>query len=95
MLTDDVMEVCLAAAEQLGMHGDTSGEPIILDVFEKNRAADFDKEGSERINVLTAIAIGEIGSASLTKYLPGLLENESKFVRIAAAKAVLRRTMKK
>jgi HEAT repeat protein len=95
MLDDDILEVRLAAAEQLGTHGDTSGEPVVLDVFEKNQTAGFDKENLERINVLTAIAIGEVGSASLTKFLPRLLENESEFVRIAAAKAVLRRTMKK
>ncbi len=95
MLDDDILEVRLTAAEQLGMHGDTSGKPVVLDVFEKNQTAGFDKESQERINVLTAIAIGEVGSASLTKFLPRLLENESEFVRIAAAKAVLRRTMGK
>jgi len=95
MLDDDILEVRLTAAEQLGTHGDTSGKPVVLDVFEKNQTAGFDKESQERINVLTAIAIGEVGAASLTKFLPRLLENESEFVRIAAAKAVLRRTMGK
>ena len=95
MLDDDILEVRLAAAEQLGMHGDTSGETEVLDIFAKNQTAGLDKESLERINVLTAIAIGEVGSGAAAKLLPRLLGDESKFVRIAAAKAVLRCTMKK
>jgi len=95
MLDDDVLEVRLAAAEQLGMHGNTTGEAEVLDVFAKNQTASQDKESLERINVLTAIAIGEVGTAPLVKFLPRLLADESKFVRIAAAKAVLRCAMKK
>jgi HEAT repeat protein len=37
---------------------------------------------------MTALAIGQIGTPNLTRYLPDLMENESKFVRLAAAKAV-------
>ena len=88
-LDDDLLEVRLAAAEQLGKLGDRSGEPEVLDVFEKNLTADLDKRALERINVLTAMAIGRICTPELTKYLPGLMKDESKSVRIAAAKAVL------
>jgi len=95
MLDDDVLEVRLAAAEELGMHGNTTGEAEVLDVFAKNQTASQDKEGLERINVLTAIAIGEVGTSPLVKFLPRLLLDESKFVRIAAAKAVLRCAIKK
>ena len=89
MLDDDILEIRLAAAEQLGMLKDPIGEPEVLDVFTKNLTADMDKDELDRVNVLTALAIGEIGTASLTKFLPQLLQNESKLVRIAAAKAVL------
>jgi HEAT repeat protein len=95
MLDDNLLEVRLAAAEQLGMLKDPIGEPEVLDVFEKNLTAGLDEKSRERANVLTAMAIGQIGTARLTKFLPGLLKNESKFVRIAAAKAVLQGGIKK
>jgi len=88
MLDDDVLEVRLAAAEQLGKLGETTGEAEVLKVFTKNLTAGTDKEELERVNILTALAIGQIGTGNLTKFLPQLLKNESKFVRIAAAKAV-------
>jgi len=87
-LGDRVLEVRLAAAEQLGTLGDTTGEPEVLDVFTKNLTAGRDKKSLEFVNVLTALAIGRIGTPRLTRFLPQLLQNESKFVRIAAAKAV-------
>jgi len=93
-LDDDVLEVRLAAAEQLGMLGETTGEREVLEVFTKNLTARLDKEELERVNTLTALAIGQVGTANLTKFLPQLLKNESKFVRIAAAKAVFQCTMK-
>jgi len=77
-----------ALAEQLGMLGDTTGEPEVLDVFKKNLTARLNKEQTEHVNMFTALAIGRIGTASLTRFLPQLLGDESKFVRIAAAKAV-------
>ncbi len=94
MLDDDVLEVRLAAAEQLGMLRDTTGEAEVLRVFTKNLTTDLNKDELERVNILTALAIGRIGTANLAKFLPGLLKNESKFVRIAAAKAVIQCTMK-
>lgn len=88
MLDDDILEVRLVAAEQLGVFRDPIGEPKVLDVFEKKLTRILDKQASERTNVLTALAIGQIRTPGLRKFLPQLLENESKFVRIAAAKAV-------
>ncbi|MFC1737517.1 HEAT repeat domain-containing protein [Planctomycetota bacterium] len=88
MLDDPILEVRLAAAEQLGMLNDNIAEPEVLDVFEKNLTADMDKEARQRVNVLTAMAIGQIGTESLTGFLPQLLDDSSKLVRIAAAKAV-------
>jgi HEAT repeat protein len=87
-LDDDVLEVRLAAAEQLGMLGETTGEAEVLKVFTKNLTEGMNNEEIERINTLTALAIGQIRTANLTKFLPQLLKNESKLVRIAAAKAV-------
>jgi HEAT repeat protein len=94
-LDDDVLEVRLAAAEQLGMLGETTGEREVLEVFTKNLTAGLDKKDLERANILTALAIGQIGTASLTKFLPQLLKDESKLVRIAAAKAVFQCTTKR
>jgi len=94
MLDDRVLEVRLAAAEQLGRLGETMGEPNVLEVFEKRMTAGLDAQSQERIKVFTALAIGEIGTERLAKYLPQLLQDPSKPVRLAAAKAVLRRARK-
>ena len=88
MLDDDVLEVRLAAAEQLGMLGDNIGEFEVLNVFKKNLIAGMDKAGAEHVKMCTALAIGRIGTAPLMKFLPDLLKDESKIVRIAASKAV-------
>ena len=87
-LDDNILEVRLAAAEQLGRLSDRTGEPQVLEVFEKNVADSADKQAVERAHILAALAIGQIGTPTLTKYLPQLLKNESKYVRVAAAKAV-------
>lgn len=94
MLDDDVLEIRLMAAEQLGMLGETIGEAEVLKVFTKNLTSGLDKKEAERVNTLTALAIGQIGTANLTKFLPQLLKNESKLVRIATAKAVIQCTIK-
>jgi len=94
-LDDDVLEVRLAAAEQLGLLGDTIGEPVVLNVFRKNLPARLNKRQAERVYVMTALAIGRIGTPRLTRFLPQLLRNESEFVRIAAAKAVFQCSMRK
>ena len=89
MLDDPVLEVRLAAAEHLGKLGDPVGESVVLEVYNKKRFAEGDGQSVERIKVLTAFAIGAIGSEPLTKHLPDLLRDPSKRVRLAAAKAVL------
>jgi HEAT repeat protein len=95
MLDDKVLEVRLAAAEQLGRLGEPMGEPNVLEVFEKDLMAGMDTQGQERIKVFTALAIGEIGTEPLAKYLRQLLQDQSKSVRLAAAKAALRRVRKR
>lgn len=88
-LSDPVIEVRLAAAEELGKLGYPTGEPEVLDVFTTNLTARMDPAAAERVNSLAALAIGQIKTPSLTKYLPVLLNNGSKFVKLAAAKAGL------
>jgi HEAT repeat protein len=93
-LDDSVLEVRLVAAEQLGLLGDTTGEPVVLEVFQKNLTAGMDRIARERVNVMAALAIGHLRTPGLAKYLPQLLKNESKYVRIAAAKAVFQTQMR-
>jgi HEAT repeat protein len=87
-LDDNVLEVRLAAAEQLGKLNDRIGEAEVLDALKNNLNAGTDREANERVNVLLALAIGALCTPELEKNLPQLLKNESQFVRIAAAKAV-------
>jgi HEAT repeat protein len=94
-LDDPVPEVRLAAAEQLGKLGDSAGEAEVRAVFEKKLMANLDAQGQERIKTMAALALGEIGTERSARYLPQLLQDSSKGVRLAAAKAVLRRDMKK
>ncbi len=88
MLDDAVIEVRLAAAEQLGAMGDKTGQKEVLDYFTR-RPKYISKLEVERKNVLAALAIGRIGTTKLKAFLPKLLSNESKAVRLAAAQAVL------
>jgi HEAT repeat protein len=88
MLDDDVLEVRLAAAEQLGMLRDKSGQEKVMEVFSNNLRSGLAKDDVERANVRTALAIGRIATPALNRFLPELLQNESRLVRLAAAKAV-------
>jgi HEAT repeat protein len=94
-LHDPVLEVRLAAAGQLGKLGDPIGERQALEVFTKNLTVGMDRGDLERVNVLTALAIGEIGTENLLPFLPQLLQDESKFARLAAAKAVFQYVMRR
>ena len=94
-LDDELLEVRLAAAEQLGMLGDTTGAPEVLDVFNKKLTAKMNnKQDVWRVKTLAALAIGRIGTKPLTRHLAELLQSQSKLVRLAAAKAVFQQTMK-
>lgn len=90
MLSDPITEIRLAASEQLGKMNNKSGQNVVLEVFQKEMNMVPDPRARERINTLAALAIGEIGTPKLTKFLPELMKNESPFVRLAAAKAVFR-----
>lgn len=95
LLEDPVPEVRLVAAGQLGKLNNPIGEPQVLEVFTKNLTAGMNRGDVERVRVLTALAMGEIAKDSLLAFLPQLLRDESKFVRIAAAKAVFQYVMKR
>jgi HEAT repeat protein len=88
-LDDDVLVVRLAAAAQLGKLNDQTGEEEVLKVFQNNLTSGLPKNEREVIDFFAALAIGEIATEPLMRNLPGFLENDSKEVRIAAAKAVL------
>ena len=91
MLDDSVVEVRLAAAEQLGRLHDPAGQTKVLEFLGKDLPSYSDlRENSEqsRVKVLATMAIGEIGSEPLVRWLPRLLDDRSRFVQLAAAKAV-------
>lgn len=88
-LDDDVLEVRLTAAEELAVLGDMSGQDVVLSVFKQRLTAGMDRQSEERVMVLTALAIGRIGTPKLTRYLAELIRSDSPLVRLAAAQAVL------
>jgi HEAT repeat protein len=94
MLDDPVVEVRLAAAAQLGKLGEPIGEAEVLAALEKDLADETDPRGRERVRVLAALAIGEIGTAPLTRHLLKFLADPSTRVRLAAAKAVFQAAAK-
>jgi HEAT repeat protein len=87
MLDDKVVEVRLAAAEQLGALGDTAGEPEVKDFFTGKNVTDTER--TNRAKALAALAIGRIKTPDLIVFLPDLLNSNSVGVRLAAAKAAL------
>lgn len=87
MLDDEVIEVRLSAAEQLGILGDPSGLIIVLEYFAQSDSKD-EKQVVDRRNALAAMAIGPIRDKKLADYLPKLLKSDSPAVRLAAAKSV-------
>ena len=85
MLTDDVAEVRLCAAEQLGRLGDRSGREEVAAYLSGN--PDFHR--SDIANLLAVMAIGRIGTPELTAYLPAAMNSRSDIIRLAAAQSVL------
>jgi HEAT repeat protein len=88
-LDDEDVWVRIAAAGQLAKMGNYTGKSEIMDVVSGKYNADMDKQSLERLNMQTCNAIGQMCSQDVTGYLPGFMTSESKFVRIAAAKATL------
>ncbi len=88
MLNDELLEVRLVAAEQLGSLGDKSGEKVVIDALTQGISKAPDRETKARIQTLAALAIGQIRTPALKKFLPELLKSESTFARLAASKAI-------
>lgn len=85
MLKDDVQEVRLAAAEQLGRFGDKRGEEEVYGYLQSN--ANLDE--ASMASGMAVMAIGRIQSNRLNSYLPRALESKSDFIRLLAAQSVL------
>ena len=88
MLDEEVPEVRLCAARQLGRLGDPTGQIEVLEYF-KEISPGLDSTRRNEANVLAAMAIGQIGTRELVKYLPKLLKSRSKKVQLSASQAVL------
>ena len=89
MLEDELIEVRLAAAGELGHLGNKIGEQTVKNLFEQHAWAQADDESAARIEILASLAIGKIASESLKPYLADLIQSKSKNVKLAAAQAVL------
>jgi HEAT repeat protein len=87
LLDDDVNEVRLAAAGQLGTLDDKSGSGTIKQYL--SGPVPEPKEVADRCNVLAAIAIGQIKDENLAIYLPKMLKNSNPYVQLAASKSLL------
>ncbi len=86
MLNDEVGEVRLCAAEQLAQMGDLACEQDVVAYF-KTQSPDLNQ--SSVANIFATMAIGRMATASVTEYLPKLLQSRSKVIRLYAAQSVL------
>jgi HEAT repeat protein len=85
MLQDDVLEVRLAAAEQLARMGDNRGEELIHQYFREN--PDLNK--LDMATKTAVMAIGPLNSQRLNSYLPKALDSQSPYIQLIAARSVL------
>lgn len=85
MLQDDVLEVRLAAAEELARLGDTSGEEEVFNYFQTN--PDLNK--ADIANGMAVMAIGYLESNRLNAYLPQILDSEQLYIQLLGAQSVL------
>ncbi len=88
-LDDDDLKVRIAVAGELGKWGEFEGMDEVVKVLRDDVAVAMNDEANERVKVLAALAIGSVCVEDLEEYLSELLRDESKIVRLAAAKAVL------
>lgn len=86
MLYDDIMEVRLYAAGQLGRLGDTTGQMEVLTYLnEQLGGADEWSVANE-----TAVtAIGQIGTELLIRFLPRFMDSRNKLIRLSGAQSAL------
>jgi HEAT repeat protein len=92
MISDEMWEVRLTAAEELARLGNPTGEPEVIEYFEEACGSADERTVA---NFIATMSIGYIGSEELNNYLPERLESESKSVRLAAAQSVLLQSKKR
>jgi HEAT repeat protein len=85
MLTDDVTEVRLAAAEQLARLGDKRGEEEVYKYLQ--RQPNLNEGGMA--NSMAIMAIGRLDSPRLNPWLAKALRSQSGYLRIIAAESVI------
>ena len=85
---DEDIDVRLCAAEQLGRLSSKAGESEVLNYF-SDVSHSLDKLPSSRANQFAIMAIGRINSIRLNRYLPKLLFNPNKDLKLAAAQSLL------
>ncbi len=85
MLQDDVLEVRLAAAEQLGQLNDDRGEEEVYQYFQSHP----NLNRVDMANNMAIKALGRIDSKRLTGYLPDTLASQSEYIRLLGAESVL------
>ena len=88
MLGDDIDDVKLCAAYELGKLNSKTGLPEVLDFFTAKSAQLASLESSPASH-LGIMAIGSIKSPRLNVFLPKLLANTRKDIKLAAAQSVL------
>ncbi len=86
MLDDDLIEVRLFAAGQLGRLGDPTGRELVQAYLERMPPT---REQTLTANEHAAMAVGYIGGQTLERHLPTLLRDDSPMVRLAAAQSAL------
>ena len=85
MLQDDVIEVRLAAAEQLARLGDKRGEEQVYSYF--NTHPNLNNTGMA--NEMAVRALGPLNSNRLNGQLPKALDSQSPYIQLLAARSVL------
>jgi HEAT repeat protein len=85
MLQDDVLEVRLCAAEELGKLGDQGGINQLGTYFQTNP----DLNQATTATGFAVMAIGRLKAMNLTGYLDKALDSQSPYIRLAAAQSVL------
>jgi HEAT repeat protein len=93
MLLDEMPEIRLFAAEQLGRMSNFNGKNEVIRYFSETRSK-LDSRTKEQTDRLAAMAIGRIGGPELERYIPMLLDSRHKDVQLRAAQAVLLLTKK-
>jgi HEAT repeat protein len=86
MLYDDIVEVRLYAAGQLGVLGDSAGQDEVAVYLSQN----LQNKNEWSVAGDTAVAaIGQIGTDALVKFLPEFIDSRNKLIRLSAAQSAL------